>query len=173
MKEEFDLNRVKIATARCARVSYTVVGDDKRSSAEWQKLYPEIKVLDPDGWDRSDFDRSWNELITLEEYNNRVMRSTCSGDLKPFTLKPKDNYQKDIKLHDKLALDRHWSPFEHCARAMSEKETILYSISSPKQKGLDMSKIQLPTFVPDERGWSGNFRGFIQYRKMFDNENIK
>lgn len=21
-------------------------------------------------------------------------------------------------------------------------------------------------------GWSGNFRGFIQYRKMFNNENI-
>lgn len=30
------------------------------------------KVLDPDGWDRKNYDYSWNEeLITLEEYKNR------------------------------------------------------------------------------------------------------
>lgn len=36
------------------------------------------KVLDPDGWDRKNYDYSWNEeLITLEEYKNRCNRSTC------------------------------------------------------------------------------------------------
>ena len=51
----------------------------KKTSNEWQKLYPDIVVLDPDGWNRDKrFDFEWNkELITLEEYKLRVMRSTC------------------------------------------------------------------------------------------------
>lgn len=54
----------------------------------------------------------------------------------------KNDFRADIKLHDTLAKSGHWSPFEHCAMAM------------PNSK------------------YSGNFRGFAQYRKMFDNENI-
>lgn len=35
-------------------------------------------VLDPDGWDRKNFDYSWNEeLITLGEYKERLSKSTC------------------------------------------------------------------------------------------------
>ncbi|MDD3986108.1 MAG: hypothetical protein PHY59_09625, partial [Methanobacterium sp.] len=76
--------KLKIATARCARVSYTVVGE-------------EDKV---------------------------------------------DNYKNDIKLHDRLASSGHWSPFEHCAQANNNKN------------------------------YSGNFKGFTQYRKTFNKENI-
>lgn len=51
----------------------------KKTSKDWQDLYPKIKVLDPDGWNRDKrFDFEWNkEFITLEEYKFRVMRSTC------------------------------------------------------------------------------------------------
>lgn len=55
----------------------------------------------------------------------------------------KDDYLSDIELHDRLARVGHWSPFEHCAMAES--------------------KIK----------YSGNFTGFIQYRKMFSGENKK
>ena len=51
------------------------------TSAEWQKLKPEITVLNPDGWDRDNFDSaqfSWNEeLIDEAEYNKRLSKSTC------------------------------------------------------------------------------------------------
>lgn len=83
--------KVKIATARCARISYKLPGEEDKP----------------------------------------------------------DNYENDIKLHDRLAASGHWSPFEHCAQAMSNTE-----------------------FYSRIIGWSGNFRGFIQYRKMFNNENI-
>lgn len=53
----------------------------------------------------------------------------------------KDDYNADLELHDRLAAMGHWSPFEHCA--------------SP-----DLTS----TF-------SGNFKGFIQYRKKFPLEN--
>jgi hypothetical protein len=68
-----------------------------------------------------------------------------------------DDYQKDIELHDNLAKFGHWSPFEHCAKAMGEDEIALHRLITPDN---------------EITGISGNFRGFIQYRKMFDNENI-
>lgn len=53
-----------------------------KTSKEWQELYPEIKVLDPDGWDRSNFQYSWyEEKITFEEYHKRMMYSTCKGTI--------------------------------------------------------------------------------------------
>lgn len=88
----YDSNLKKIATARCARVSYTVVGEEGKEA----------------------------------------------------------NYENDLKLHDRLAESGHWSPFEHCAQAMN----VLYSSDMNTE-------------------WSGNFKGFIQYRKQFISENIQ
>jgi thymidylate synthase ThyX len=51
------------------------------------------------------------------------------------------NVEKDYGLHDQLAKSGHWSPFEHCAKAHWSGEV------------------------------SGNFRGWIQYRKEFRDEN--
>ena len=51
-----------------------------KTSEEWQNLYPNVKVLDPDGWDRMNFQYSWyEELITFAEYEYRLMGSTCKG----------------------------------------------------------------------------------------------
>lgn len=75
--------KVKVAVARCARVSYTVVGEEGKS----------------------------------------------------------DNYSNDVKLHDRLLGMGHLSPFEHCAQCT------------------------------DNEGWSGNFLGWTQYRKILPNEN--
>lgn len=49
-----------------------------KSSAQWQELTPYIRVLDPDGWDRRNFEKSWHEPITFEEYCHRRTLSTCS-----------------------------------------------------------------------------------------------
>lgn len=51
------------------------------------------------------------------------------------------DYQKDFDLHDRLAKQGHWSPFEHVAVAMKHGT------------------------------WSGNFCGWRQYRKDFPGEN--
>lgn len=69
----------------------------------------------------------------------------------------KDDYNADIKLHGILSKSGHWSPFEHCARAMTKEERDNNLVI---QDGVVTS------------GVSGNFRGFIQYRKMFKGENI-
>ena len=49
-----------------------------KTSAEWQELKQDIIVIDPDGWDRNNYQFSWfEELITEEEYQKRIMVSTC------------------------------------------------------------------------------------------------
>lgn len=51
----------------------------RKTSEEWNKLY-NIKILDPDGWDRKNFHYSWyKEKITKEEFHNRLLRSTIEG----------------------------------------------------------------------------------------------
>jgi hypothetical protein len=50
---------------------------ERASSEEWQQRFPDVVVMDPDGWDRSNFDASWAEPITLGEYRRRLALSTC------------------------------------------------------------------------------------------------
>ena len=57
--------------------------DELKTSEKWQEENPSPKVLDPDGWDRKNFNFSWfEEKITYTEYLNRVMVSTCEFQIK-------------------------------------------------------------------------------------------
>lgn len=56
----------------------------KRSSNQWlamlQKEKPNFQILDPDGWDRLNYQFSFNEeKISKEEFNGRLMTSTIIG----------------------------------------------------------------------------------------------
>jgi thymidylate synthase ThyX len=95
--------KIKIAIARCARVSYTVVGEEGKP----------------------------------------------------------DNYDNDVKLFNRLEKSGHYSPFEHAGRAMIESEFNM------------KSSFNADDGVYGTWGWSGNFRGFIQFRKTLFNENRK
>ena len=53
------------------------ISSKNKTSREWQEIYPDVRIVNPDGWDRSNFEYSWNEeLISLEEYENRVRESS-------------------------------------------------------------------------------------------------
>lgn len=52
--------------------------EEKKTSQEWQKLIKEVVVLDPDGWDRCNYEYSWEqEKISIQEFFKRVAESTC------------------------------------------------------------------------------------------------
>lgn len=72
----------------------------------------------------------------------------------------KDDYEADIKLHDRLLESGHCSPFEHCARVMNQDEYNYWNSGFSELNDMEHVK-----------GWCGNFRGFIQYRKMIQGEN--
>lgn len=97
---------IKIATARCARISYETLGDN-----------------------------------------------------------PKIDYLGDVNLHDKLFADVHRSPFEHCAQVMTENEyNNMFQITIPQKNHRNY-------FVEHIPGWCRNFRGFIQYRHLIEQQN--
>lgn len=51
------------------------------TSDMWQVIYTNPRIVDPDGWDRENFEYSWYiEEITLEEYAERALWSTCMSD---------------------------------------------------------------------------------------------
>jgi thymidylate synthase ThyX len=91
---------LKVSTAKCARVSYTVVGEEGKEP----------------------------------------------------------NYDNDLKLHDRLLESGHFSPFEHCAKAMSDTEynNFVKGDTSKAKQGSDIY------------GWCNNFKGFIPYRYLID-----
>lgn len=107
---------LKVATARCARVSYTVAGEEGKPA----------------------------------------------------------NYQNDINLHDRLSESGHWSPFEHCAQSMTQDEYDTYFSGRLVEVERTAEGEPYTALEPTDEGigFCGNFRGFIQYRKKFANENI-
>jgi len=59
-----------------------MVKEIKKTSAEWIKEVG-YEVLDPDGWDRKNFDYSWNkEKITMAEFQMRLALSTVRRKIK-------------------------------------------------------------------------------------------
>jgi len=52
-----------------------------KTSEAWQKDCV-LTVLDPDGWDRKNFEYSWyEEQITREEFEIRLINSTIRGKI--------------------------------------------------------------------------------------------
>lgn len=51
----------------------------KYTSKKWQELYPNIVVLDPDGWNRDErYNFEWfQEKISFSEYKKKVFLSSC------------------------------------------------------------------------------------------------
>lgn len=106
---------------------------------------------------------------SLNDIRVKISTSRCAGV--SYTVIGEDgeveNYEKLIKRHDNLSKSGHWSPFEHCAKAMSNHQYHNMYVKSHSCTGEDGDS-PVPNF---EYGLCGNFKGFIQYRKMFENEN--
>lgn len=60
-----------------------------KTSDEWFKLFPEeynLKIIDPDGWDRTNFQYSfYEEKISEKEFKTRLMSSTLQCNTKFFS----------------------------------------------------------------------------------------
>lgn len=65
----------------CYNSSCDLYGKHLRKADDWLKTegFDKYTILDPDGWDRKNYEVSWNELITKEEMRNRLLKSTIQG----------------------------------------------------------------------------------------------
>ena len=106
-----------------------------------------------------------NDLI--EKAKIKIATARCAR-LSYMTFDGEIDYEKDIALHDRLLADGHMSPFEHCARAMTDYE--YESFIKGKLVFIDEIEdycIEEPLYK--YKGWCNNYCGFIQYRYMIDN----
>jgi hypothetical protein len=131
------------------------------------------KVLEPGEWhipfgDMIDFVGNRIEVEKIDntgfkdyDEQNKVKIATARcARLSYMTFDGKIDYQKDIELHDRLLKSKHMSPFEHCARAMTDDEYKSFIKFVLSEDGRTVKRIP---------GWCNNFRGFIQYRYMVEN----
>jgi thymidylate synthase ThyX len=70
----------------------------------------------------------------------------------------KRDLQADLELHDRLLTSGHMSPFEHAARPLTEDD-VFAGYASAQPAGCPLTAV-----------FSGNFRGWLQYRKLVPNE---
>ena len=115
-------------------------------------------------------------IVNSNNYRVKIATARCAR-LSYMTHDGEIDYAKDISLHDQLLNDNHMSPFEHCARAMSDDEyyqsyngTDLYSF---EQYGINNEiesyMIECSRDKNDKSfGWCRNFRGWISYRSLID-----
>ena len=111
--------------------------------------------------DQHDISTKFPSIKSKEDLKIRIATARCAR-VSYLNFEGKDDYAADIKLHDRLLESGHMSPFEHCARAMNKDEYKNNSISTYDN---------IPNIGMEQDGWCGNFRGFIQYRKMLAGEN--
>lgn len=131
------------------------------------KIHSKMPRIDNFGGDWS----SYNDK-ELQELKVKIATARCAR-VSYINYEGNDDYEADIKLHDRLVKMGHWSPLEHCAKAMSEED-----FNKSYQGLIDFYEVDKDftaflTAGKQYHGWSGNFRGFIQYRKTFEGENKK
>ena len=95
---------------------------------------------------------------------------TVVGDGKELTL------EQAIKIHNKCKELNHSSVFEHCAKAMSDKEYYSFIKGSfIEEMEIDSDGIiDISTHINNSNsfGWCNNLKGFIPYRYLIDNNLI-
>jgi len=101
--------------------------EELKTSEEWQKQFPNTKVIDPDGWDRKNYQYSWfEEKITLIEYTSRLHRSTVKGII------PKEELKQETleESSNKYSQQGSWQcpiSFEEGAKWQAEQDKNKYS----------------------------------------------
>ena len=114
-----------------------------------------------------------DSIDSQNKFMIKIATARCAR-LSYMTFDGEIDYEKDIKLHDQLLESKHLSCFEHCARAMNNDEynTFIKGILSLSEIGTDIAYYEKDRDQTDNFGWCNNFKGFISYRYLIDN-NLK
>jgi hypothetical protein len=125
-----------------------------------------------------------NNLLTEEEHDNTIddvsyrayllqektiKIATAMAARTSYTIvgdEKEVSYEKLIEIHDKMLNQKpfHASPFEHCVRVMTDDEYETW------YRGDEANSGHLGN--PKNQGWCRNYKGFIQYREIIENESV-
>lgn len=109
------------------------------------------------------------EVLVATAHCARISYTTLGDD-------PKIDYEADIKLHDRLLESKHLSCFEHCAKVMDTNEFVTFVKGQTDYLEIDEPNAgEIVSYNKvwnhdKEAGWCNNFRGFINYRYILENQ---
>jgi hypothetical protein len=137
--------------AKCMKEA---MGESEPKELKYRQWHLPYINLDEFVWEHSGGNHiDWNEAIKAS-----VARCARVSYLNHDNSNP--DIEKDIALHDMLLEAGHWSPFEHSATPMQDLYTDLDVDWEPGVTHQDRLNQQ----------WSGNFRGWAQYRQLLGNK---
>ena len=117
-----------------------------------------------------DIQRASGYAMSLEEIKIKISTARCAR-ISYNNFEGNDDYAADIKLYSTLLNKGHFSPFEHCARVMSNEEYSKFYITTPDEINTGYSRENYFDVDWIQEGWCKNFRGFIQQRYFLETEN--
>lgn len=124
-------------------------------------------------WDQYTYADNMAIAETMSLIKRRVATARCAR-ISYMTFDGEVDYKKDLKLHNNLKNNMHASPFEHCCRAMTPAEYKTFLKGKILMQGCETEQMEdgysedlyIPNIV---QGWCNNFKGFIPYRYMIEN----
>jgi thymidylate synthase ThyX len=107
----------------------------------------------------------------IDEAKIKIATARCAR-VSYLNFEGKDDYEDDLRLFKKLiGPPAHLSPFEHCAKSMTEDEYIRYirGVAKWEEAGGGFNSL----YIGEEtEGWCKNFRGYIQLRNYVEKCNF-
>lgn len=149
--------------------------EELKTSEEWQKQFPNTKVIDPDGWDRKNYQYSWfEEKITLIEYTSRLHRSTVKGII------PKEETKQDLpqlgikEFNNLVSVYFDGKPKQETLEDFIKRESTSVNESIGIIKGANWqsersySEEEVIDFLQKMNDWPTTFEGKIDIREWFN-----
>lgn len=141
---------------------------------EWHIPYRDNIDLDITNWTfLPNHNDLWGKDMT--EYIIKISIARCAR-LSYQTLgdNPVIDYKKDLELYEVLSKSGHWSPFEHVAKVMNEKEYYSFIKGEVRYDHIEEEIVSIKSIgfnKPKDNsvyGWCNNFKGFIQERYLLE-----
>lgn len=130
----------------------------------------------------SDYSKPLHEIMSENYLDYLVKISTAMAARTSYTVvgdEKEVSYERLVSIHDKMAIQVpfHASPFEHCAKAMGNSEYLSFvkgELEVDEFINEDDTKEGFTAFYEGQNcsnnstGWCRNYRGFIQYRHILE-----
>ena len=97
-----------------------------------------------------------DSIDSQNKFMIKIATARCAR-LSYMTFDGEIDYEKDVKLYEQLLKSKHFSSFEHVAKC--PKSSTLDTYISETDEGITHCDKDLNL-------WSGNFKGWIQYRQL-------
>lgn len=168
-----NIQKLKVGEWHCPLVSHDdelsilyYIGKQDNEAGEYQRetKWRDFKSIESESWNNGSAEVIWDEILEIKK---KISVARCAR-VSYLTHEGKRDIEKDLELFERLRTSGHWSPFEHVAtpyyKDLMSSQPVIDNLNEGINEGFELwgKWINLR---------SGNFTGWKQYRKEFQDEN--